>query len=53
MTFGNVLYLALSLGTFGLFSAVLGYQSWKQSRLGPEIVPVAAPQPTAHHPVTA
>jgi hypothetical protein len=38
MTTGNVLYLAMSIGMFGLFSAVLAYQSWQQSRQGPDMV---------------
>ena len=32
MTTGNVLYLLMSIGVFGPFSAVLGYESWMQSR---------------------
>ena len=28
-----MLYLAMAIGTFVLFSAVLAYQSWQQSRL--------------------
>ena len=29
MTTGNMLYLAMAIGTFVLFSAVLAYQSWQ------------------------
>jgi hypothetical protein len=32
MTTGNVLYLAMSIATFALFSAVLAYETWQQSR---------------------
>ena len=36
MTTGNVLYLAMAIGTFVLLSAVLAYQSWQQSRVTPD-----------------
>ena len=42
MTTGNVLYLAMSVGMFGLFSAVLAYQSWQQSRQGPDMISAPA-----------
>lgn len=42
MTTGNVLYLAMSVGMFGFFSAVLAYQSWQQSRQGPDMVSAPA-----------
>jgi hypothetical protein len=29
MTTGSLLYLAMTLGAFFLFSAVLAYQSWR------------------------
>ncbi len=47
MTTGNVLYLLMTIGMFVAFSAVVGYQSWQQSRLGPEVktVPDAHAQP--------
>lgn len=32
MTIGNMLYLAMAVGTFVLFSAVLAHQTWRQSR---------------------
>lgn len=32
MTLGNILYLALAVGVFCLFSITLAYQSWRQSR---------------------
>jgi hypothetical protein len=40
MTTGNVLYFAMSIGTFSLLSVALAYQSWRQSSLGPEMVRV-------------
>ncbi len=46
MTTGNVLYLAMAIGTFVVFALVLAYESWRQSRLGPDVTPV----PTAHRP---
>jgi hypothetical protein len=33
MTTGNVLYLAMAVGTFVLFSAVLALETLKQSRV--------------------
>jgi len=42
MTTGNVLYLAMAIGTFVSFSMALAYASWQQSRLGPDVVPVRA-----------
>jgi hypothetical protein len=55
MTIGNVLYLLMSIGTFAILSAVLAYQSWNQSRLGPEMLttspPVSHPEPP--HGITA
>ncbi len=38
MTLGNVLYLLMCVAVFAAFSAVLGYNSWQQSKLGPETV---------------
>jgi hypothetical protein len=46
MTTGSVLYLLLCIVAFGVLSGVLAYQSWKQSRLGPEVVTI--PSPTSH-----
>jgi hypothetical protein len=40
MTTGNILYLAMSIGVFVLFSAILAHQSWQQSR-GPRSAPRA------------
>jgi hypothetical protein len=55
MTLGSLLYLLMSIATFVVLSATLFYQSWKQSRLGPEMVttsqPVSHPEPP--HGVTA
>ena len=55
MTTGNVLYLAMSIGMFLVFAVVLGYQSWQQSRLGPEVVPSVSPasHPEPHHAIPA
>ena len=39
MSTGNLLYLVMVLATFGVFSAVLAYQSWRQSHQGPEMLP--------------
>jgi hypothetical protein len=54
MTIGSALYLLMSIAMFVALAAVLFYQSWKQSRLGPEMVttprPVSHPEP--HHGVT-
>jgi len=46
MTTGNLLYLLMSIGMFAAFSAVLAYESWQQSRLRPEVVPV--PRSVSH-----
>ena len=46
MTTGNVLYLLMSIAMFVVLAGVLAYQSWKQSRLGPEMVTTS--QPIAH-----
>ena len=43
MTSGSLLYLLMCLAVFGVFSVVLAYESWQQSRLGRETVPAAAP----------
>jgi hypothetical protein len=45
MTTGSMLYLAMVLAAFGLFSAVLAYQSWQQSLRGPGMLPVHKPAP--------
>ena len=45
MSTGSVLYLVMVLATFGVFSAVLAYQSWQQSRQGPEMLPVPGDNP--------
>jgi hypothetical protein len=39
MTTGSALYLLMALGVFALFSVVLAYQSWQQSRRGPDMLP--------------
>ena len=33
MTTGNLLYLAMTIGMFGVFALMLAYQSWRQSQL--------------------
>jgi hypothetical protein len=53
MTTGNVLYLLMSTGAFVVFSAVLAYQSWQQSRVGPEVVATQARRQDAHNAVAA
>jgi hypothetical protein len=45
MTTGNVLYLAMAIGTFVLLSAVLAYQSWQQSRVAPDAVSASGNEP--------
>lgn len=45
MTLGNVLYLLMSIGMFIALAVVLAYQSWHQSRLGPDMIADAVPQP--------
>ena len=39
MTDGNVLYLLMCVAMFAAFSVVLAYNSWQQSKLGPDMVP--------------
>jgi hypothetical protein len=51
MTTGNVLYLALSIGSFLLFAAVLAYQSWREARLVRDTQ--AASQPEPHRAIAA
>jgi hypothetical protein len=55
MTIGSVLYLLMSIAMFVVLAGVLFYQSWKQSRLGPEMVTTSQPEFHAerHHGVTA
>ncbi len=54
MTTGNLLFLAMTLGVFTVFAAVLAYMSWQQSQMGPDTITtgVAAErpseQPTGH-----
>ena len=45
MTTGNVLYLMMVIGVFMLFSAMLAYQSWQQSRPDPAPVRAQTPEP--------
>jgi hypothetical protein len=51
MTTGNVMYLAMAIGTFVLFSAVLAYQSWQQSRVARDAI--SAPRNEPHRAITA
>jgi hypothetical protein len=49
MTLGNELYLAMVVGVFVVFTAVLAYQTWSQSEPKPK--PKPAPARVAHpHP---
>jgi hypothetical protein len=50
MSTGNVLYLLMTIGTFVVFAAVLGFQSWQQSRRGPDVVPLPGPVNRHHQP---
>jgi len=51
MSFGNILYLGMATGITLVFSLVLGYQSWQQSRRGPEMLGGTAERAAAdeHH----
>ena len=49
MTFGNVLYLVMAVGLMVIFSIVLAYQSWQQSRRGPDMIGGDAQQPDVSH----
>jgi hypothetical protein len=51
MTTGNVLYLAMAIGTFVLLSAVLAYQSWQQSLGAPDAMSASGNEP--HRAITA
>jgi len=51
MTTGNVLYLAMAIGTFVLLSAVLAYQSWQQSRAARDARSTPSNEP--HRAITA
>jgi hypothetical protein len=51
MTLGNELYLAMVVGVFVVFTAVLAYQTWSQSEPKPKPKPKPAPARVAHpHP---
>ncbi len=43
MTTGSILYLAMTIGVMVVFSLVLGYQAWQQSRLGPDMISNSTP----------
>ncbi len=45
MSRGEVLYLLMCGAMFAAFSAVLAYNSWQQSKLGPETVRVPEQHP--------
>lgn len=51
MTTGSVLYLAMSIGGFVLFAAVLAYQSWQGSRVARSAE--VAPRSDPHRAITA
>jgi len=53
MSTGSMLYLVMVLAVFGVFSAVLAYQSWQQSRQGPEMLPAHQDQTEPHHAIAA
>jgi hypothetical protein len=45
MTTGNVLYLAMSIGSFALFAVVLAYQSWRESQVTRDAEATSQPEP--------
>lgn len=56
MTGGETFYLAMAIGSFVAFAAVLAHQSWRQSRMSTEFPagkPADAPQATAAQQGTA
>ncbi len=53
MSTGSLLYLVMVLAVFGLFSAVLAYQSWQQSRQGPDMLPAQHEHEETHHAIAA
>ncbi len=55
MTTGSLLYLLLSIGMFTVLAVVLAYQSWQQSRMGPEMLTTSSPasHPEPDHAITA
>jgi hypothetical protein len=53
MTTGSILYLIMSLAMFAAFSIVLAYESWQQSRLGPDIISEPVAQPESHPAIAA
>jgi hypothetical protein len=53
MTTGSLLYLVMTIVVFVLFSVVLGYQSWRESGGGPEIVSEPAEKQDTHHTLAA
>jgi len=53
MTTGSLLYLLMTIVAFGLFSVVLAYQSWQQSRRGPETLSGPAEKQDSHHTLAA
>ena len=50
MTTGSMLYLAMTIGVMAIFSLVLAYQAWHQSRLGPDMISDSTPQTPAAQP---
>ena len=53
MTTGSTLYLLMCLATFGLFSVVLGYYSWQESRPDRKAVSAPARQAEPHDTLAA
>ncbi|HVY15624.1 MAG TPA: hypothetical protein VHB27_10360 [Rhodopila sp.] len=52
MSTGNLLYLLMCIGMFTVFAIVLAYESWQQSKLGPDMLGTvrAEPKPATHFP---
>lgn len=53
MTTGNILYLAMVIAVFGMFGGVLAYQSWQQTRRGPEMLEDRTRHPATNDGITA
>ena len=53
MTTGNVLYLVMTIGMFGVFALMLAYQSWKQSQLGSDMIGTSTKRPAPQRPISA
>ncbi len=53
MTTGDLLYLIMCLAAFGVFSTVLAYYSWQQSREGRKTVSAPERHPDSQDTITA